>query len=197
MPASELCHGRDAPRGGRAGGRALVFALALLAGGALFVSAALADLGAVKQLPQTFADQPVLTNSRAGRFIVRADGMVPGQRARGQVRVANRGKQTGVLYVRLRRPKDTAGIGGAELSAKLLLAIRRVDHNGNLRTVWKGYLGAMDRVRVAVLRPGAVRRYRFVVRFRVHPPARGYFSDNDFQGSRFSTDFVWELVPVR
>jgi len=169
----------------------------ILAASLALVATALADLGAVTQLPKTFADKPVLTNSRAGRFIVRAERMVPGQKARGQVRVANKGTETGVLYVRLSRSRDVRGVGRAKLSAKLLLAIRRVDRHGNLRTVWKGYLGAMDRVRVGVLRPGAVRRYRFVVRFRVHPPALGCFSDNDFQGSRFTTDFVWELVSVK
>jgi hypothetical protein len=168
-----------------------------LAASLILVATALAGLGAVKELSQTFADKPVLVNSRAGRFIVRGDHLVPGQKVRGQVRVANKGKQRGVLYVRLRRPRDEAGLRGADLSAKLLLAIRRVDRRGHLHTVWKGYLGAMDPVRVAVLRPGAVRRYRFVVRFRIHPPARGFFSDNDYQGSRFTTDFVWELVALK
>lgn len=175
----------------------LIAVAATLAASLALVGTALADLGAVKQLPRTFAGDPVLTNSRGGRFIVRGDRMVPGQKVRGQVRIANRGARTGVLYVRLRRPNDTPGAGGAALSSRLLLAIRRVDRRGHLHTVWKGYLGSMGRVRVAVLRPGAVRRYRFVVRFRVHRPARGVFTDNDFQGSRFTTDFAWQLVAVK
>lgn len=175
----------------------LVVVAAALAASLILVTTALAGLGEVKELSETFADKPRLTNSRSGRFIVRGDHLLPGQKVRGQVRIANKGKQRGVLYVRLRRPLDEPGLRGAELSGKLLLAIRRVDRRGRLHTVWKGYLGAIDRVRVAVLRPGAVRRYRFVVRFRVHPPARWFFSDNDYQGSRFTTNFVWELVDLR
>lgn len=161
------------------------------------MSQALADLGAVRDVAKTFSDAPTVKNGRAGSWIVRGDHMVPGQRVRGRVRIKNGGRRTGVLYVRPRRALDTPGPGGAPLSTRLLLAIRRIDRRGGLHTVWKGYLSEMGKVRVGVLRPGAVRRYRFVVLFRVRPPARGSFRDNAFQDSRFATDFVWQLVPLR
>ncbi len=102
-----------------------------------------------------------------------------------------------MLYVRPRNAVDTPGFWGGELSQKLVLTIRRIDRSGSLHTVWKGHLSAMGKVRLAVLRPGAVRRYRFVVRFQMRPPARGYVVANRFQRSRFTTDFVWQLVPLR
>lgn len=198
MPGSEPWRSRgNAATLRPAAAAALLFVAVLLIAGAILVSTALAGLGAVRDLPKAFAGEPVLKNTKEGRFVVRADRMVPGQRAFGEVRVRNEGTRAGVLSVRPWRAEDTPGIGGGELSAKLLLMIRRVDRRGGLHTVWKGHLGAMGRVRVGVLRPGAVRQYRFVVRFLVRPPARGALDDDAFQGSRFTTDFVWELAELR
>ncbi len=175
----------------------LVTAVATLAASLVMVGTALADLGAVEELPRLFTDRPVLANSKAGRFVVCGERMVPGQKVRGQVRIANKGTRTGVLYVRPRGALDRPGPGRAPLSSRLILAIRRIDRRGGLHTVWRGFLGDMGRVRVGVLRPGAVRRYRFVVQFRVRPPARGVYLDNAFRQSSFTTDFVWQLVAVR
>lgn len=175
----------------------LLLAAATLAGSLVLVGTALADLGALKDLPRQFAEGPVIVNSKAGRFIVRGERMVPGDKVRGQVRIANKGTRPGVLYVRPRGALDRPGPWRAPLSSRLLLAIRRVDRHGGLHTVWRGYLQGMGRVRVGVLKPGAARRYRFVVLFRVRPPARGVYRGNAFQRSSFETDFVWQLVAVR
>ncbi len=177
--------------------RAMVVA-AILICALMLVTTALAGLTAAEQeLAELFSGQPIIVNSDAGDFILRGRNLVPGQKVRGQVRVKNRGKGVGVLYARLRNPRDTPGRYHGELSQTLVLTIRRVNRNGSLHTVWKGHLGTMGRVRLGVLKPGTVRRYRFVVRFRVRTPARGYRSANLYQGSRFSTDFVWTLVPLR
>lgn len=176
---------------------ALTLCAAMLGASLVLVATALADLQPVKDLPKMFADKPVLANSRAGRFIVRGEDMVPGDKVRGQVRITNKGTLTSVLYVRPRNALDEPGPRRGPLSTKLLLAIRRIDRRRKAHTIWKGYLESMGKVRVGVLKPGAVRRYRFVVTFRVRPPARGYFTDDHFQGSRFTTDFVWQFVPKK
>jgi hypothetical protein len=164
---------------------------------ALFLATnAMADLSSLERLAELFEGQPIIVNSKAGEYIVRGENLVPGQKVRGEVRIKNKGKGVGVLYVRPRRGLDTPGPWGGELSQKLVLTIRRIDRNGGLHTVWKGHLAAMGRVRLAVLRPGAVRRYRFVVRFQIRPPARGYVVANQYQLSRFKTAFVWQLVPI-
>lgn len=173
-----------------------LLAAAMLVAGLALTSTALADLSSLERLAELFEGQPLIVNSKAGEYIVRGKDLVPGQKVRGQVRIKNKGKGVGVLYVRPRRPLDTPGPWGGELSQKLVLTIRRIDRNGGLHTVWKGHLAAMGKVRLAVLRPGAVRRYRFVVRFQMHPPARGYVVANSYQLSRFRTAFAWQLVPI-
>jgi hypothetical protein len=171
-------------------------AAATLAAALALTSTALADLTSLERLAELFEGQPIIVNSKAGEYIVRGKNLVPGQKVRGEVRIKNKGKGVGILYVRPRRRLDTPGPWGGELSQKLVLTIRRIDRNGGLHTVWKGHLAAMGRVRLAVLRPGAVRRYRFVVRFQIRPPARGYAVANQYQLSRFKTAFVWQLVPI-
>lgn len=186
------------PVGGSRAGlvlRALIAAATVVAG-LVLVTSAMADLSREERFALLYDGQPLIVNSKAGDAIVKGRNLAPGQRVRGQVRIKNKGQGAGVLYVRLRRPIDQPGPWGGELSQNLLLTIRRIDRGGSLHTVWKGHLGAMGKVKLAVLRPGAVRRYRFVVQFRVRPPARGYFVANRFQLSRFTTAFVWQLVPV-
>jgi hypothetical protein len=177
--------------------RAMVVA-ATVVGGLLLVTTAMADLTAAEEdLTRLFAEQPIIVDGKAGRPILRGRNLVPGQKVRGQLRIWNRGKVAGVLYVRPRGSLDTPGPYRGELSQKLVLKIRRVNRNGHLHTVWKGHLATMGKVRLAVLQPGKVRRYRFVVRFQVRPPARSNLSADHYQGSRFTTDFVWTLVPLR
>ena len=172
-------------------------AAATLAAALVLTSTALADLTSLERLAELFKGQPIIVNSKAGEYIVRGKNLVPGQKVRGEVRIKNKGKGVGVLYVRPRRPLDTPGPWGGELSQKLVLTIRRIDRNGGLHTVWKGHLAAMGKVRLAVLKPGAVRRYRFVVSLQMRPPGRGYAVANSYQLSRFKTAFAWQLVPLR
>ena len=173
-----------------------LLAVAMLVTGLALTSTALADLTSLERLAELFEGQPLIVNSKAGEYIVRGKNLVPGQKVRGQVRIKNEGKGMGVLYVRPRRLVDTPGPWGGELSQKLVLTIRRIDRRGNAHTVWRGHLAAMGKVRLAVLKPGAVRRYRFVVSFQLRPPARGYVVANSYQLSRFRTAFVWQLVPI-
>jgi len=175
--------------------RALIAAATVVAG-LVLVTSAMADLSREERFALLYEGQPLIVNSKAGESIVRGRNLVPGERVRGQVRIKNKGRGAGILYVRLRRPIDTPGPWGGLLSQNLVLTIRRIDRGGSLHTVWKGHLGAMGKVKLAVLRPGAVRRYRFIVQFRVRLPARGYFVANRFARSRFTTAFVWQLVPV-
>ena len=171
-------------------------AAATLAAALVLTSTAFADLTSLERLAELFEGQPIIVNSRAGEYIVRGKNLVPGQKVRGQVRIKNKGSGVGILYVRPKRPVDTPGPWGGELSQKLVLTIRRIDASGKLHTVWQGHLAAMGKVRLAVLKPGAVRRYRFVVRFQMRPPARSYAVANSYQLSRFKTAFFWQLVPI-
>jgi hypothetical protein len=169
--------------------------LGVLFAGVVLVSNAMADISSVTDL---FADRDVvLVTNRTNVPIVTAERMMPGDSARGVIKVGNFGTKTGVLYVRPRRVVDNPGPRGAHLAWRLVLRIQEIRKNGTTRTVWRGYVTELTKVRIGTLKSGQVRRYRFTVKFRVRPPARSNLDPTLFMGARFKTDWVFVLKPRR
>lgn len=169
--------------------------LAVLFLGAVLVSNAVADISSITDL---FADRDVvLVTNRTNLPIVTAKRMLPGDKARGVIKVGNFGSKRGVLYVRPRRVVDEPGPRGGRLSWRLLLRIQEIRSDGSTRTAWYGYITELTRVRIGTLKPGQVRRYRFTVQFRVRPPARSSLNPNLFMAASFKTDWVFVLKPKR
>jgi len=170
--------------------------VALVFAGVVLVSSALADIGAIRRVGAMFkGNDLVLVTSRTNLPILRAERMLPGQKARGAIKVGNFGDDPGELWVRPRRQVDTKGIYGGELSQRLILRI--VSLSPPKGTVWRGYVRDMGRVRLGTLRPGQVRRFRFVVQFRVRPPVRSALRPNLFMKATYKTDWVFRLMPKR
>lgn len=178
---------------GRWAGAGVLFAI--LFAGVVLVSNALADISSVTDL---FASRDVvLVTNRTNIPIATADRMMPGDRARGVIKVGNFGTKKGVLYVRPRRVVDKPGPRGGHLSWRLVLRIQELRKNGTTRTVWRGYVTELKRARIGTLKPGQIRRYRFTVQFRMRPPARSTLSASVLMGARYKTDWVFVLKPKR
>jgi hypothetical protein len=174
----------------------VVLLLALAFAGAVLVSTALAEMSAIQRVGAMFkGSDVVLVTNRTNLPIVRAERMLPGQTARGSIKVGNFGDDPGTLWVKPRRQVDTVGIFGGELSQRLMLRI--VSLSRPKGTAWRGYVREMGRVKLGVLRPGQVRRFRFIVQFRVRPPARSGLHENLFMKSTYKTDWVFQLTPKR
>jgi len=179
---------------GKRVGVALLLALAFA--GAVLVSTALAEMGAIQRVAATFKGHDVvLVTNRTNMPIVTAERMMPGETVRGSIKVGNFGDHAGILWVKPRRQADTVGIFGGRLSQRLMLRIVRLSRPRG--TVWRGYVRELGRVKLGLLRPGEVRRFRFIVQFRVRPPARSRLSESLFMRSTYKTDWVFQLTPKR
>jgi hypothetical protein len=170
--------------------------LTVLFGGVVLVSSALADISSVTDL---FAGSDVvLITSKTNLPIATADRMLPGDRARGVIKVGNFGTRTGVLYVKPRRIVDKPGPRGGHLSWRLTLRIQELRADGTTRTAWFGHVTELTRrVRIGTLKPGTTRRYRFTVHYRMWPPARSAVSPELLMGASYKTDWVFVLKPKR
>jgi hypothetical protein len=182
-------------------GRTLVttlVVLVVLAAGVVLVSTALAGIGAVNDVTRLFAgSKVVLITDRTNLPIVKAERMLPGDRAAGVIKVGNFGTRPGVLYAKPRRVADKAGPNGGHLSWRLMLRVQELKKGGRTRTVWYGRIDDFKRVRLGVLKAGKTKRYRFTAHFRMRPPVKSTLSANLLMGSSFKTDWVFELKPKR
>lgn len=174
---------------------ALLVAVALV--GVVLVSSALAEIAAVKRVAASFSGNDlVLVTNRTNKPIVTADRMLPYQKVRGTVRLANRGRDPGVLWVKPRRQSDIESIYGGRLSKRLILRIVRLTYPRG--TVWQGYVRSLGRgVKLGILKPGQVARYRFVVQFRPRPPLRVPQGASFYMKGTYKTDWVFTLRPKR
>lgn len=177
----------------------ILFGIALVAvvfAGVVLVSSALADIGVIRRVAASFqGDDVVLVTNRTNRPIVTASRMMPGDQVRGSIKVGNFGDDPGVLWVKPRKQRDMLSMYGVALSKRLMLRI--VSLSKPRGTVWLGYVRDLRRARLGVLKPSQVKRYRFIVQFRVRPPARGAMSESLFMRATYKTDWVFRLTPKR
>jgi hypothetical protein len=174
---------------------AVMVALALLLAGVALVSAAAGELSLVNPLRLFREAKPRISNSTAGRPIITARGLLPGQVARGKTRIRNRGSVAGVLYLSPTNLRNTPP-DQPRLSDRLWLRIWWRNSNGKTHRVWAGRLTKFHRVRACVLKPQQSRVFRFTVRFYAGPPRHGRI-DNSVMGHETRFGLTWRIVPRR
>jgi hypothetical protein len=135
-----------------------------------------------------------LTDSRDGAAILSAQNMAPGDQVTGSVQIGADGTDAAFELVRTALV-DTAGPGGARLSAALALRIDDV----SAATPWLVFEGPLDhlaRLALGTLRASEARTYRFTVTL----PDRGLFAaghpDNALQAAAVRVDYAWRATPL-
>jgi hypothetical protein len=127
-------------------------------------------------------------NSRAGRAILSARAMRPGERATGTVTLSNTGDGPEAIALAAEGAVDRAGVRGGRLSERLVLTVADVSGAGQSATVYAGPLRALGLVRLGVWPAGAVHTFRFTVRFADGGVAG---ADNAYQGASATIGFRW------
>jgi hypothetical protein len=179
-------------------GRVLVVAFALLSvlAGAALASAGVATLREQEVTKQfravTSKAAPKIANSRAGRAVISAKALAPGQAVYGKTRLRNTGRVPGVLFLSVKNLKDLPQ-DGQKLSGQLWLRVWWSDRRGKIRTVWYGRLNRLKRARVCVLNPGQARWMRFSAQFgRGTPQPAGI--ENALMSHEARFRLVWRIV---
>jgi hypothetical protein len=170
-----------------------LLALLLVSTGVALTAAAAGRLTLADPLHQFRAATPRIANGRQGRPLFTVSNFYPGDIARSHVRIRNRGRVAGVLYLSLRNLRNTPP-DQPLFSDKLWLRIWWRKANGQTHRVWAGPLTKFQRVRACVLKPGQARVFRFSVRFYSgwQRPSR---SDDTVMGHRTRFGLVWRIVP--
>jgi hypothetical protein len=129
----------------------------------------------------------VLSNSKEGAAILRAEGMRPGVEASGSVLISNSGSVAATLRVApTAAAVEVPGDGGGLLSSRLELRVVDVTDPQAAFTVYAGRLAAMPVVAAGDLAAGAERRLLFVATL-----PRGGAADDAFQGAQLAAGFTW------
>lgn len=140
----------------------------------------------------------VLTNSRAGKAIVGASGMLPGESVSGTVRIGNAGFERPRLELVARRIRGTPGPHGGDLADALRIRVERLGVKGSTgaggsnETIYRGPLKKMGRQSLGRLGPFKGHRYQVAVTLpNSGPPPSATTGDNAYQGSLATLDLVW------
>ncbi len=128
----------------------------------------------------------VVWNSRAGRAVLQATGLVPGKMVAGTVRIKNRGRRTVVLRLKRSAVASIAGPYGGKVSGRLHLTIRDVTRRARPRVVYRGPITGGRAMRLGILKPRQKRDFRFEVRFLETPASAVYGSSDAEERARLS-----------
>ena len=169
-------------------------ALLLLSTGVALTAAAAARLSLASPLREFRAASPRISNSRQGKPLFTVTQFFPGDVAKSSVRIRNRSRDTGVLYLRLTNLRNTPP-DQPRLSDRLWLRIWWKRANGTTNRVWEGPLTKFRCVRVCVLKPRQARVFRFRVLFRGRP--LGGLGDSSLRGHGTRFGLTWRIVPRR
>jgi spore coat-associated protein N len=127
-----------------------------------------------------------ISNSQAGRAIVTARNMKPGETVAGTVTVANRGHGAAHLMLASSRARDRPGPRGGRLSERLAIKVAERPRRGRTARVVRAVAGCHA---MGELVPGKPRTFTLTVQF-----ARGE-GDNAYAGSTASVDESWIAGP--
>jgi hypothetical protein len=130
-----------------------------------------------------------VSNSRDGEAILGAQGMRPGDRVTGTVRIGNASTLPAELSLSRAAEAETPGVGGALLSARLQLLVQDVTAGPAPLTVYNGQLTEMGLIPLGAFAPGESRDYLFAAFL-----PNGGAADDALQGARLSQGFVWRAV---
>ena len=142
---------------------------------------------AAKQLSQR-SGRVKIKNSRGGDALVGMQGMLPGDRVAGTVKIGNASRVRARFYLGLSKLVDVQGTGGGRLSYRLVLTVKRLSTKRRPQLIYYG-APAADAPGQARRRSGPreTRIYRFTVLF----PEGGPAMDDRFQGATTSLQFTW------
>lgn len=128
-----------------------------------------------------------IKNSRGGDALVGMQGMLPGDRTAGTVKIGNASKVRARFYLGLSRLVEVQGAGGGRLSYRLVLTVKRLSTRRRPQVIYSGPLRQMPLLRLGRFRPRETRIYRFSVLF----PEGGPSMDDRFQQASTSLQFTW------
>jgi hypothetical protein len=135
----------------------------------------------------------VVTNSRKGKAVLRATGLVPGKQVSGTVRIGNKSRKTVTLRLKRGTIKRIAGPYGGNLGALLRLQIVDVTKRKRPKVIYNGMLLPMKQ-RKLILKPRRARSFRFIVIFPAVTPG---VDQNLVMGSTLIVTYVWTATPRR
>jgi Ca2+-binding RTX toxin-like protein len=133
-----------------------------------------------------------VSDSRAGQAIFTATNLAPGGTTTGTVTIKNTGDAAGSLTLAPISLTDTPGPGGGALSGAIDLRVVEIGTEDT--EIWVGKLGAMPRLTLATLAPGAARTYRFTVTLPDNGVAVDSAGDNAFQTAAVDVGYEWTLT---
>lgn len=126
---------------------------------------------------------PVVVNSLAGRPVLRAAELAPGDATSGTVRLTNRSRRRVALRLSI-AVADRVAPGGARLSGRLRLTV--LDVSGRrARTLYAGSLGGFRARNLGSIAARRSRRFRFLVAL---PSGAG---DDAYQRESVATTLRW------
>jgi hypothetical protein len=144
------------------------------------------DDAAARQLSQR-SGRVRIKNSRGGDALVGMQGMLPGDRTAGTVKIGNAGKVRARFYLGLSRLVEAQGTGGGRLSYRLVLTVKRLSTRRRPQLIYSGPLRQMPLLKLGTFRARETRIYRFAVLF----PEGGPTMDDRFQQASTSLQFTW------
>jgi len=166
-----------------------IFTAGLAAVVATFALAALAFGWSGPSLPRPGGDDDILrlSSSAGSRPILSGANLVPGGTVEGAVTIRNRGKGPGTLALTRRALAERAGLGGGLLSGALELTVRDVTKRSDA-ILYAGPLATMPTLRVAYLKPGERRQYKFSAALADSLGASA------LEAAQASFDYRWQLA---
>ena len=139
-----------------------------------------------------------LSNSRAGKSVLRGFNMKPGGSVQGTVKIAGRGKKRLAMTLRKSKLIEEAGRTGGRLSQRILLKVEWVRTGKKKpKVVYLGVLGKMRIVKLGTFKPKEKRTYRLTAYFPDGGPATGTAGDNAYMGANLSVEFDWWGRPLK
>ena len=137
----------------------------------------------------------VVSNSRNGQAIFRAQGLAPGGSITGTVRLTNTGSLNGELAIAQVDIRDRPGVNGGLLSQVLELAVQDVTSPSAAITMFSGRLGELDGRKLGAIGAGQTKAYRFTATLPDHGvPTNFRTGDNAYIGSGVTVTYTWQAT---
>jgi spore coat-associated protein N len=128
-----------------------------------------------------------ISNSKAGRAILRGTAMRPGDSVSGTVTIADTGDGPGLFELSTSNLLDKPGAGRGVLSERLRLVVEDLSTAPATR-VYDGSLAALSIAPLGELRAGEHRTYRLTVTF---PGGAGLGATNAYETATSAAEFDW------
>ena len=168
--------------------RFVATAIVLLATGGLIAMAGVRDGARADDLRVELSKATgaiAMSNSHAGRAVVRARNLAPGQSSSGRVRLAVNARA--VVSLSATRIRSRPSLGGHGLARALTIRVVRVGETSARNHFYQGRLAGLNDVKLGRWEAGEGHHYEIVVRL----PST---VDDSLQGGRARFRLVWHAV---